>query len=76
MEASMELLTWQKIGITVVSHNKNKGYGVAQKTGYKEALNIGEAENEMKSHLERYNIAVKPSIRKNPSEPADSLPRF
>lgn len=31
----------KKLGITVVNHNKNKGYGAAQKTGYKEALNKG-----------------------------------
>lgn len=31
----------RKLGITVVSHEKNRGYGAAQKTGYREALKRG-----------------------------------
>ena len=31
----------KKLGITVVSHEKNSGYGAAQKTGYREALRKG-----------------------------------
>ena len=31
----------KKLGITVVSHKKNSGYGAAQKTGYREALKKG-----------------------------------
>jgi len=31
----------KKLGITVVSHAKNAGYGAAQKTGYREALKKG-----------------------------------
>ncbi|HNW45635.1 MAG TPA: glycosyltransferase family 2 protein [Elusimicrobiales bacterium] len=31
----------KKLGITVVSHAKNSGYGAAQKTGYREALKRG-----------------------------------
>jgi glycosyltransferase involved in cell wall biosynthesis len=31
----------KKLGITVVSHEKNGGYGAAQKTGYREALKRG-----------------------------------
>jgi len=31
----------KKLGLTVVRHKKNKGYGAAQKTGYKKALSMG-----------------------------------
>jgi len=31
----------ERLGITVISHGQNKGYGAAQKTGYKEALKKG-----------------------------------
>lgn len=31
----------EKLGITVIKHEKNKGYGAAQKTGYIEALKRG-----------------------------------
>lgn len=31
----------KKNGVYLVSHEKNKGYGAAQKTGYKEALRLG-----------------------------------
>lgn len=28
----------EQLGMTVISHERNKGYGAAQKTGYKEAI--------------------------------------
>lgn len=31
----------ENLGLTVVRHKENKGYGAAQKTGYREALNRG-----------------------------------
>jgi len=31
----------KKLGLKVIVHEKNKGYGAAQKTGYKEALKLG-----------------------------------
>jgi glycosyltransferase involved in cell wall biosynthesis len=31
----------EDLGLTVVRHKKNKGYGAAQKTGYKKALKMG-----------------------------------
>jgi|TARA_Y100000294_G_scaffold49711_1_gene46866 glycosyltransferase involved in cell wall biosynthesis len=31
----------EKLNLTVISHNKNKGYGGAQKTGYREAIRCG-----------------------------------
>lgn len=38
-DRTVELVT--KCGATVITHPKNKGYGAAQKTGYKEALARG-----------------------------------
>ncbi len=31
----------KNLGLRVISHEKNRGYGAAQKTGYKEALSLG-----------------------------------